>query len=238
MPLAALRCQQFYVPTAMAGFRIGSDMSNIFQGTWAVPMTSSPCQAPGTCCFSFWLPSCIAYKQRNTILDITGEPYACCAGHCGCCPGPCSSRNPWMCLEACCCTSTAIVSNRFYIQTRFGIANDPCDDKLIAITACINLLAACAECCMGKNSAETLHHLVHFINAVVCSCMLTQQELELTRLKESGGQDFYRGMPEYIYAVMPPQQQSMVQAAKVPVPGMMAQPLTQPLVAQGKEVMQ
>merc|ERR1719379_874438 len=117
---------------------------------------------------------CFAWKQRNQILDVTHEPYVCCAGTCPCATQQCDSREPWLCLEAFCCTSPAILANRYLLQTRFSIQSDPCDQKIIKITAFLNVLANLAQICLDPESAEGFQHLVHCVTGCVCSCMLTQ----------------------------------------------------------------
>lgn len=235
--------------------RVKEDLNGVLRGTWQAELSAAPCQDPLACCCGFWCPCPAAHHQRNKILDLTGEPYVCCGGGCVCCEAPCESREPWLCLETCCCTSPAILANRFMIQTRFDIQNDPCDETILSITACINMLAACAEICMDRESAQHLEHLVHLINACVCSCMIAQQEIQLRATEQAFQAQPYTGPPEYVFVVLPPVQQNMVQAAQAlrmsgqpplatpPAPqGMLAEPLAPApapggLVAHGRQVM-
>jgi len=233
-------------PSAM--LRVKDDLSNVLQGEWRMDMMSAPCQSPCNFCYGLCCPCCFAHQQRGKILDITGEDYVCCGGASLCCNTPCGSREPCMCLEACCCTHVAIMGNRFMMQTRFDIRNDTCDDTLLGITACINILADCAGMCSDRDTAEHLHHLADCVNAVVCSCMLAQQQVQLNAIEEAFQAQPYQGPPAHIFQALPPQQQNMVQASQAlrqagePYPGMMAPPMQQPqmaapLVAQGRQVM-
>lgn len=154
------------------------------------------------------------YQQRNQILDITGEPYVCCGGTNLCCRQPCESREPWLCLEACCCTTPGILSNRFMIQTRFQIRNDACDESIIACVACLDCMADLAACFADRETAEHIKHLEHCVNAVVCACMLAQQGKELERIEEELAQQPYQGPPEFVILQLPPPQQQMIQASQ------------------------
>lgn len=194
--------------------RVKADLNGYLTNTWLIPLTEAPVKSPLRFCEGFLCPCCFAHQQRNQILDITGEPYVCCGGTCPCATQHCDSREPWLCLETCCCTSPAILANRFLLQTRFSIQNDPCDETILEITAFINMLAQCAEICVDRETAEHLEHIVHCINACVCSCLLTQQHLELKSIQQSEAGMAYQGPPPQVLAVLPPQQQSMCQAAQ------------------------
>jgi len=238
--------------------RVKEDLNNLLRGTWAVPLSEAACVAPCHFLAGFCCPCCFAYQQRNKILDITGEPYVCCGGSCICCQQTCDSREPWLCLEVCCCTSPAILANRYMIQTRFDVRNDPCDETLLAMAAFVNLAAHCAEICMDRESARHLEHIMHLINACICSCMLTQQHKELKRVEQEIQESPYGGPPEYIFIALPPEQQGMVSAAQaLRMPGSPPMPQAPPqvgmqagllagqvqpaapggLVAQGRQVM-
>mmetsp|Transcript_108341 Transcript_108341/g.263329 ORF Transcript_108341/g.263329 Transcript_108341/m.263329 type:complete len:283 (-) Transcript_108341:41-889(-) len=211
--------------------RVKQDLNNVLHGTWSVPLSEAACAAPCHFCAGFWCPCCFAYQQRNKILDITGEPYVCCGGSCICCQQTCDGREPWLCLEACCCTSPAILANRYMIQTRFDVQNDPCDETILGLTAFINMLADCAEICMDRESARHLEHVMHLINACICSCMLTQQHAELQRVEEAVQAQPYAGPPQYIFVALPPEQQGMVSAAQaLRIPGQ--PPVQQPPMQQ------
>lgn len=190
------------------------EINNVLRGVWQHEMMNAPMQDPLHWCYGLWCPCCFSYQQRHKVLDITGEPYICCGGVMPCCAQPCDSRDPWLCLEACCCVHTSILSNRFVIQTRFDIANDPCDETLLQIMMCLNIIADFAQCCCDRETAENARCLSDLVNACVCSCMLTQQNLELQRIEQALTVQPYAGPPPYIFAVLPPAQQQMVQASQ------------------------
>jgi len=194
--------------------RVKDDLARALTGQWKVDMFSAPCSSPCKFCCGMCIPCCFAHSQRGKILDVTGEQYLCCGGSCPCCQQPCQDREPWMCLEACCCLHVAIMTNRFMIQTRFDIQNDACDDTLLGVTACINILADCAAIVADRGTAEHLHHCADCVNTVVCSCMLTQQAIQLEAIEEELAQRPYGGPPQHIVIVLPPTQQTMVQATQ------------------------
>mmetsp|Transcript_61055 Transcript_61055/g.176877 ORF Transcript_61055/g.176877 Transcript_61055/m.176877 type:complete len:281 (+) Transcript_61055:120-962(+) len=237
---------------------VKAPINNVLRGVWAKEMMSVPCVAPGKWCYGLCCPCCFSYQQRHKLLDLTSEPYLCCGGSCICLQTPCSERDPWLCLEACCCTHVSILANRFMLQTRFDIRNDPCDETILSVTACINVLSSLAAMCADRETADHLRHCADLVNTCVCSCMLSQQQLELERIEEELHTRAYRGPPAHIIAVLPPVQQQMVSAAQalqqapliggsepypVVTPGMMAQPVPPPasrqapLLAQGRQVL-
>jgi len=187
-----------------------AEVNSVLTGQWAVQMMSSPGEKPMTCLYGFCCPCCFAYQQRQELLDMTSEPYVCCAGMCPCCcfGQPCQDRNPWLCLETCCCTNNAIIGNRFMLQTRFNIRNDPCDDTLLGIIACINVLACIIAIFADRDTARLCEDCAECVNAMVCACMLTQQDIQINAIKESGVQ--FQQIPQQIFIVLPPQQQQML----------------------------
>lgn len=145
---------------------------------------------------------------------MTGEPYVCCGGMCQCCcfGQPCEGRNPWLCLEACCCTNNAIIANRFMLQTRFNIRNDPCDDTLLdtllGIIACLNCLACIFSIFADGDTALSCQDLAECVNAAVCACMLTQQDIQINAIKEADVR--FQQIPQQVFIALPPEQQQMI----------------------------
>lgn len=196
---------------------------------WQFPLCKAPCEAPAMWCYGLFCPCCFSFQQRNKILDITGEPYACFGGTCGCCccGRECSSRQPWLCLETCCCTSPSIIANRYLIQTRFGIMNDPCDDKMLTCLVCLQCVGCIVQCIAGNSdTGEAIEHLQHLINACLCGCMLAQQDAEL---KQQEGA--YSGPPQAVYAMLPAKQQQMISARQA-----LQQTPGAPLTADGRQI--
>mmetsp|Transcript_141863 Transcript_141863/g.441040 ORF Transcript_141863/g.441040 Transcript_141863/m.441040 type:complete len:219 (+) Transcript_141863:79-735(+) len=178
---------------------------------WEVSMLSSPCRSPCAFCYGALCPCCFACQQRRELLDLTGEPYICCGGLCPCCcfasPQPASC----LCLEACCCAQLAIAGNRYMLQTRFWKQNDPCDDCIMTFTACLD----CVVCLLSitgtpREDLDCIKGCADLVNCVVCACMLTQQQVELDRLKTEA----YSGPSAQVLDLLPPLQQQMIGMAK------------------------
>jgi len=95
----------------------------------------------------------MVHRQRSRILDLADEPYVCFGGRyaeCGCCCCQCSrycpsledpydTREPYLCIEACCCFPFAIAANRFLIQDYFGRPEDIWSDCICCCLAAFQL---------------------------------------------------------------------------------------------------
>jgi len=162
------------------------NVNKVLTGIWKVGMCESPAKEPIICCYGFFCPCCFAYGQRKKLLSITNEPYVCCAGQCPCCcTQKCDSDMPWLCLEMCCCTNMAILGNRFMLQTRFNIQNDPCDDTILGIVAVINLLAFIISICDGDSDmSDAGDCCADCVNTAVCACILMQQDIQIKAIEE------------------------------------------------------
>jgi len=99
------------------------------------------------------------------------------------------------------------------LQTRFAILNDPCDETLLQIVACLNCLAFIISIFGDRNSADACSQIIDCINGVVCACMLTQHDIEIKRIEAEMATKpgFYVGIPQTVLFVLPPQQQTMIQ---------------------------
>jgi len=188
------------------------DVNAVLSGQWQVEMMKTPTEKPATCCYGFWCPCCFAYQQREKLLEMTQEPYVCCAGlsPCGPCGEPGENKNPWLCLETCCCTNTAIIANRFMLQTRFNIQNDSCDETLLGIIACLNCLSIIISIFGDRRTADSCEQLTECVNASVCACMLTQQDIQIKAIEETFKTQPYGGMPPHVLMALPPEQQQMM----------------------------
>eukprot|EP00405_Crypthecodinium_cohnii_P022955 CAMPEP_0206477206 /NCGR_PEP_ID=MMETSP0324_2-20121206/35209_1 /ASSEMBLY_ACC=CAM_ASM_000836 /TAXON_ID=2866 /ORGANISM="Crypthecodinium cohnii, Strain Seligo" /LENGTH=120 /DNA_ID=CAMNT_0053953055 /DNA_START=361 /DNA_END=723 /DNA_ORIENTATION=- len=96
----------------------------------------------------------------------------------------------------------AIIANRFLIQTRFDIANDPMDNFCIAI-------GTCCWCCniFVEGDADIGQMVSECIFSMMAVCFLTQQEVELRRIKSMAKP--FEGVPAHIYCELAPSQQKM-----------------------------
>merc|ERR1719456_480668 len=153
---------------------------------WEVSMLNTPCEAPGLCCYSCCCPCCSALTQRKELLEITGEKYICCAGLCPC--GPCGQPQDENCLyaEVGCCLGMAISGNRWMLQTRFLKQNDPCDECLMMCSACLSCFACILQVAgADEDMANAVALLADCVACSVSGCMLTQQQVEVNKIKEN-----------------------------------------------------
>mmetsp|Transcript_60837 Transcript_60837/g.144983 ORF Transcript_60837/g.144983 Transcript_60837/m.144983 type:complete len:350 (+) Transcript_60837:70-1119(+) len=190
---------------------IKQQVSQACTGHWKVGLFEAPGASPVQCLYGCCCPCCAAFQQRNTLLDITGEPYVCCAGLFPCCgiDKPQNDRN-CLFLEACCCPGIAIAGNRFMVQTRFDKENTPCDDCILWTTCLCVYGIEIARCC-GVDIPEELDCLVDCLVMSVNGCMHAQQHVEIQEIMKNG----YSGPPPALMAALPPAQQQMIHAGKV-----------------------
>eukprot|EP00747_Dinoflagellata_sp_TGD_P161939 gnl/TRDRNA2_/TRDRNA2_178989_c0_seq1.p1 gnl/TRDRNA2_/TRDRNA2_178989_c0~~gnl/TRDRNA2_/TRDRNA2_178989_c0_seq1.p1 ORF type:complete len:212 (+),score=48.33 gnl/TRDRNA2_/TRDRNA2_178989_c0_seq1:132-767(+) len=183
---------------------------------WQVKMFDTPCEVPGKCCYGCFCPCCFAFQQRNEILDITGEPYVCCGGICPCGPFGKPQKEDdkpvCLCMEVTCCTSFAVAGNRFMIQTRFMKENDACDDCIILFANCLSCFATILAITgvMDDDATDCMVALADCVNCSVMGCMLSQQQVELEKVKEEG----YGGIPDSVLRALSPHQQEMISCKK------------------------
>lgn len=195
-------------------------------GHWKTEMFEAPLQAPVSCLYGCCCICCASYQQRTELLDLTGEPYVCCAGLCPC--GPLGEPQDRACLalEVCCCPGLALSANRFMVQTRFDKENTACDDCIITFTCLFVCALDIARCCI-----DIPHELDFLADCLVMSvqgCMHAQQQIEINEIKKNG----YHGMNPLIMQSMPPSQQEMFQKVGMnhgghPHPAMMGAPQQQ-----------
>mmetsp|Transcript_70863 Transcript_70863/g.133945 ORF Transcript_70863/g.133945 Transcript_70863/m.133945 type:complete len:198 (-) Transcript_70863:123-716(-) len=184
-------------------------ISENLTGQWQIGLFEAPCKAPLEFCFGCCCTCCMAGKQRLDLLDVTGEPYVCCAGMFPCGPlGDPQDRNcAW--AEACCCTGCAIAGNRFMIQTRFDRVNTACDECILWV-ACLAPWVVCILKCF-IDVPDEVENLVDCLTMTVNGCMLAQQQKEVDFVKKNG----YQGMnPAFMGAMNKAQQHAIGQAGK------------------------
>lgn len=106
---------------------------------------------PVTCLFYSFCTPCSIYAQRLELLDLTGEPYVCCAGAWPCCgfEKPVQDRT-WLLAEACCLSGCAQAGNRLMTQTRLNRRNSEVDNFFKCCHTCVEwefkLFRLCTEC--------------------------------------------------------------------------------------------
>ena len=160
---------------------------------------SSWCSVPGECCFFCCCPNCAIYAQRKRMLDITGEPYVCCAGVWPCCGFEQPRDDVCLIAEACCCASMAMAGNRFMMQTRFNKRNSGCVDSCGKIC---HICVAC-ECCIARICCDCSKEREDILKSASCVCTNghCQNSSELDYIQEQN--IAYGGPPRGVIQELP-----------------------------------
>eukprot|EP00762_Andalucia_godoyi_P004686 ANDGO_03654.mRNA.1 hypothetical protein AMSG_00614 len=115
---------------------------------WATTVFGSCAAEPGVCILGCILPCIPIANHRKALLGNDMTKYVCCNGYHPCYPKidcrKCTDPCPGFCLccEGCCCPGMAVITNRFMLQERYTLKNDPCDYCLF-YAACVCSLLAC-----------------------------------------------------------------------------------------------
>ena len=172
------------------------------RGRFRVAMADTPCGVDANttcCCLMASVPltwSCVQvhmrYKALNHLEPGSGwSNYVCCQGYVPAClcfaPGHCGERElPRTCafLETCCCPGLAVTSTRFLLFDHYDLAPDPCDNKLIRISNCVQLLACI--CDIAAHFDRNLRELSAILDLVadlvflaLAGCMTAQIDHEM-----------------------------------------------------------
>jgi len=148
---------------------------------WEYGLLSAPMKNPIGCCYGFWCMCCFAYQQRDRILKNANLPYQCCGGYFCCCPTPVCDDTPQreccMCAEAYFCTYVAVITNRDLIMYHYQINLDPCDEYIINVCLCLNIIFSILA--MIDDSFRNIKDILDLMLMIIMSCSLAQQESTL-----------------------------------------------------------
>jgi len=172
------------------------DHVNAFQ----VSMLETPCACDTLpCCVVGACPLvhlCVQGHMRHKVLNhlhpgSNWDHYVCCQGFVpACCcfnPGQCGERDcprTCMCCEAFLCPGCAVSSTRFLLMDHYELMPDPCDNRLIRINNCIQVLSCiCHVAAIFDKHLRELAHLLDCLADVVfwstTGCMVAQVDAEL-----------------------------------------------------------
>lgn len=201
---------------------VKKEAAQALTGQWSIGLFEAPCKNPGCFCAGYCCLCCAAYKQREELLQITGEPYVCCAGMFPC--GPLGKPQDQNCLicESFCCPSLAVAANRFMVQTRFDKQNTPCDDYIIIFTCIFSWAVFIGRCILGDMIPEELENIADCLVMIVNGCMHAQQDYEIKEIQKSG----YQGPPQAVLNSLPPQQAEVLGMGKAGGKGPMQQEMS------------
>jgi len=148
---------------------------------WEYGLLSAPCKNPVGCCYGMCCMCCFAYQQRDRILKNANLPYQCCGGSCCCCSTPeiwdSPGRECCMCLEALCCTYLAVIVNRDLIMYHYQINLDPCDEYIIDVCVCLNIIFGILA--LIDDNFRNIKDILDLLLMIIMACSLAQQESTL-----------------------------------------------------------
>jgi len=187
---------------------------------WQTQLISAPCSSPLYCCYSMFCCYCASFQQRKQLLYGDMSRALCCAGSMPC-SGRCGEQkcpNFCLALETVLCFPMSVSSTRYALQDELRIMNTPFDNCVIGTMIVAQYLAcvcACAACLTGSDEINELAQLLDFVADIlwcsVCSCLLTQQHVELDARDKAGGALAYAAQQptHQAYAMRAPQQQQI-----------------------------
>jgi len=159
---------------------------------WKTDMMGAFGAEPLCCIASCVCLPCAQVKLRQDALNGDMTQYKCCQGYLD---NPCftagtkGDQGNFCCLvlEACCCPGLAVSATRFLVMDTRDISPDPCDNRLIRFSNCMQLvscicdIAACFEPSL-RDIADLTRLAADCVFLTVASCMTAQthHELKLT----------------------------------------------------------
>mmetsp|Transcript_21537 Transcript_21537/g.47037 ORF Transcript_21537/g.47037 Transcript_21537/m.47037 type:complete len:212 (-) Transcript_21537:4-639(-) len=126
--------------------------------------------------------------MRHKVLKAYGQwpqGYSCCQSYFGCCcisnetiGGGCCGILPsesaataccCLCLETWCCAQPAIQATRFYVMDKKQLAPDPCDNRIIAFSNCLQCLACICEVAHARTPMRARTQMHAPFPTLICS---------------------------------------------------------------------
>lgn len=150
------------------------------------------------CCLTYLCAPCSAYYTRYRVLDGDMTKYTCCQGYIRCAcfqPGEMGEQNcPQFCLglESCCCLGLSMSTSRLSVMDRYDLRPDPCDNRLIRFSNCMQVLTCvCDILAMFNRDLRHAAHLTHmaadliFYSLMGCMAAQVNYELDYQRFNSS-----------------------------------------------------
>jgi len=178
-----------------------------YQNTWDITMCQAPCAEP-CCCLIGCLPCawcCTQYTMRKRVLNAQSpgsglDNYECGQGYlpkccCGCwnpghmgeksCPSCC------LCCEACCCPGLVITGSRLLMMDLHQITPDPCDNRIIRLNNCLQILACVCQILAIfiselRECADCISCIADIVFLMSAGCMVAQLNRELHKRHPPG----------------------------------------------------
>jgi hypothetical protein len=135
---------------------------------------------------------------RGRAILYDWSRYECCAGMMPCSGNMGERHCPKLCLalEVCCCFSVAVQTTRMLIQDELQLRNSPCDNFIIGAMVCLQYLSCVCDLvvCLVNSTTDAdgafnwltemdviIDQISQSCYCVVCSCVQTQQHVELNK---------------------------------------------------------
>jgi len=155
--------------------------------------------------------SCVQLHMRYQVLNHVApgsewSNYECCQGYIPACPpcfepGRCGERDcPRSCmfLEAFCFPGLAISASRFVLMEQYHLRPDPCDNRMIRINNCLQLLSIICDIAAHfdrnlRDLAQLIDCAADLIFLAISGCMTAQMDHEMAyrTALEAGRPDTY-----------------------------------------------
>lgn len=164
-----------------------------FYSCWSMVWCMGQC-IPYTCGIT-------QYALRRKSLNYNMSKYTCCQGYYdGFCCGMIQSNQlgeqncPDLCafIEGCFCNSCAVSATRLYVIEKYNLRTDPCDNRLIYLNNCIQLVACVFDILAIwmdelRNARAILDHIADLVYHITSGMMTAQVSIELDyQFKKSG----------------------------------------------------
>ena len=151
-------------------------------------MMDTPCESCFPCLCGVACPCLSAMILRREALRTAhpdtgfehyqcfqGLNYCCCLQCCvECSRAPCLRVPCWI-LESCLCPGLSLSSTRVFLQHKYNIQSDPCDNRLIRFNncmQCISCICSCAACITRIDAMEQAACIFDLVTCVVFSCTM------------------------------------------------------------------
>eukprot|EP00602_Paraphysomonas_sp_CaronLab_P008874 CAMPEP_0185018120 /NCGR_PEP_ID=MMETSP1103-20130426/950_1 /TAXON_ID=36769 /ORGANISM="Paraphysomonas bandaiensis, Strain Caron Lab Isolate" /LENGTH=213 /DNA_ID=CAMNT_0027547833 /DNA_START=43 /DNA_END=684 /DNA_ORIENTATION=- len=184
-----------------SGEPVDDDPKSLREKKFQISLMDAVTKGQPCCIASCFCPCCAAYQARTAVLDNDMSKYVCCQGYisgCCCCkPGQVGEQSCpefCLCLEAFCCVGPSMSTSRMYLMDKHALGYDPCDNKLIRFSNCLQILSCiCNILAIFISELRELARLIQCIADLVfysmmgCMSAQIQYEVEYQKTVSAGG---------------------------------------------------
>eukprot|EP00039_Didymoeca_costata_P018544 m.333918 g.333918 ORF g.333918 m.333918 type:complete len:196 (+) comp17245_c0_seq1:95-682(+) len=175
------------------------------QREWQTDMCHACCNNCPCCIIALVCCPCSACYIRGMALQGDFNNYTCCQRQCcgdkvGACCSTCEKNCPRCSLacESVICLGFSVTGTKNYIQAERQIVTDPCDNRLVAFSNCLQIFACICQILAIflpglESAADCLSCIADIVFLVVQACAQAQVHLELKRFPTP--QDYVNKQP-------------------------------------------